>query len=113
MIDKTEAFQGLVNLAGANIAMGSIRSNGRRLKVAKRKRTTDTASSATLNTQLPHSHSASIMVPQPFQTPTVILIGRGSPARAKNQITEGLISVEINDLAIDPFLFTVLPAVHC
>jgi len=58
MIDKTEtAFQGLVNLAGANIAMGSIRSNDRRLKVAKRKRTTGTASSATLNTQLPHSHS--------------------------------------------------------
>jgi hypothetical protein len=47
MIDKTEtAFQGLVNLVGANIAMGSIRSNGRRLKVAKRKRTTGTASSA-------------------------------------------------------------------
>jgi hypothetical protein len=87
MIDKTEtAFQGLVNLAGANIATGSITSNDRRLKDAKRKRSTGTASSTTFITQLPHSHSASIMIPRFLQTPNVILMGRGIPAPAREQI---------------------------
>src|SRR5437870_7493707 len=73
MIDKTEtAFQGLVNLAGANIATGSITSNDRRLKDAKRKRSTGTASSTAFIRQLPHSHSVSIIIHQFFQTSNVI-----------------------------------------